>query len=88
MTAYNDGVIRSLCIKLPQMIVYVKHFHINKRLFFKVIDNKLLKKYTKIWEKVSSLINIEFNSEPVYGDNDEYKKTKIKLYGSKVNTNF
>ena len=50
--------------------------------------NKLLKKYTKIWERVSSLINIEFDSEPVYGDNDKYIKTKIKLYGDKANTNF
>ena len=32
---------------------------------FKVIDNKLLKKYTKIWERISSLINIEFDSKPV-----------------------
>ena len=33
-------------------------------------------------------MNIEFDSEPVYGDNDQYIKTKIKLYGDKVNTNF
>ena len=33
-------------------------------------------------------MNIEFDSEPVYGDNDKYIKTKIKLYGDKVNTNF
>ena len=52
------------------------------------MTNKLLKKYTKIWERVSSLINIEFDSEPAYGDNDKYIQTKIKLYGDKVNTNF
>ena len=28
------------------------------------------------------------DSEPVYGDNGKYIKTKIKLYGDKVNTNF
>ena len=55
---------------------------------FKVIDNKLLKKYTKICERVSRLMNIEFDSEPVYGDNDKYIKTKIKSHGDKVNTNF
>ena len=33
-------------------------------------------------------MNIEFNSEPVYGDNDKYIKTKIKSYAYKVNTNF
>ena len=45
---------------------------------FKFIDNKLLKKCTKIWERVSSLMNKEFDSERVYGDNDKYIKTKIK----------
>ena len=30
----------------------------------------------------------EFDSEPAYGDNDKYIKTKIKSYGDKVNTNF
>ena len=48
----------------------------------------MLKKYTKIWVRVSCLMNIEFDSQPVYSDNDKYIKTKIKLYGGKVNTNF
>ena len=85
---YNDGdVIRPLCILLPQMIGYVKHFDSNKTMSFKVSDNKLLKKYKKIWEKVGNLLNIEFDSEPVFGDVDKYMKTKIKIYGYRVNTN-
>ena len=84
----NDDVIRPLCIILPQMIGYVKHFDSNKRMSFKVSDNKLLKKYNKIWEKFSNLLNIEFDSEPVYGDGVKYIKTKIKMYGDRVNTNF
>ena len=55
---------------------------------FKVNDIRLLKKYTKKWEKVSILKNIEFDKEPVYGDNDKYIKAKLKSYGDKVNTNF
>ena len=35
------------------------------------MDKKVLKKYIKIWERVSSLMNIDFDSEPVYGDNDK-----------------
>ena len=82
---YNDGdVIRPLCIKLPQMIGYVKHFDSNKTMSFKVSDNKLLKKYNKIWEKISNLLDMKFDSEPVYGDADKYIKTKIK----RANTNF
>ena len=33
-------------------------------------------------------MNIEFDSEPVYDDNDKYIKTKIKSFEDKVNTNF
>ena len=86
---YNDDeVIRPLCIRLPQMIGYAKQFDSNKTMSFKVSDNKLLKKYNKIWEKISNLLNIEFDSEPVYGDNDKYIKTKVKMYEDRVNTNF
>ena len=70
------------------MIGYVKHFVSNKTISFKVSDNKLLKKYNKIWEKISNLMNIEFDSEPVYGDGDKCIKTKIKMYEDRVNTNF
>ena len=55
---------------------------------FKVTDNNLLEKYTNIWRRVNNLMNIEFDSEPVYGDVDKYLRTKIKVYQDKVNTNF
>ena len=45
------------------MIGYVKCFDSNKTMSFKVSDNKLLKKYSKIRERVSSLMNIEFDSD-------------------------
>ena len=70
------------------MIGYIKHFDGKKSVSFKVINNKLLKKYTKTREKVISLMNTEFDSEPIYGVNDKYIKATIKLYGDKVNTIF
>ena len=33
-------------------------------------------------------MNVEFDSELVYGDNNKYIKTKIKMYKDRVNTNF
>ena len=63
------------------MIGYVKDFDSNKTMSYKVSDNKLLKKYNKIWERVGNLLNIEFDSESVYGDVDKYIKTKINMYG-------
>ena len=70
------------------MVRYVKNFDCNKTMSFKVDDNKLLKKYNRIWKIISNLLNIEFDSEPVYSDNYKYIKTKIKLYEDRVNTNF
>ena len=68
------------CINLPQMTGYVKHFDSNKKTSFKVSGNKLLKKYNKIWEKITNVMDIEFDGEPVYGDGDKYIKRKIKMY--------
>ena len=86
---YNDNnVIRPLYMKLPQIIGYVKKFQGNTTMPFKINDRKLLKKYNQIWKKVEKLLKINFNSEPIYGDNDKYIKTKIKIYGGSVNTNF
>ena len=70
------------------MIGFFKYFDSDKRMSFKVNDNKLLKKYTKIQRKVSRLMNKTFFSEPVYDDDDEFIKIKIKIFGDKVITNF
>ena len=53
------------------MIGYVKPFDSNKTISFKVNGNRLFKEYTKIWKKVSILMNVQFDGEPVYCDNDE-----------------
>ena len=60
------------------MIGHVKHFDSNKTMSFKVNDDMLLKKYTKIWGRVNFLENIEFDSEPVYDDNDKSIKAIVK----------
>ena len=83
-----SDIIRPLCIRLPQMIDYVICLDSNKTISFKISDSKLLQKYNKIWESVGNLLNTKFDSVPVYGDNNKYIKTKIKLYGDKTNTNF
>ena len=70
------------------MIGYVRKFEGNTTMSFKISDSKLLKKYNQIWKRVEKLLKIKFDSEPVYGDNDKYIKTKIKIYGGSVNTNF
>ena len=86
---YNDNdVIRPLCIKLPQLSGYVKCFDTNKTMSFKVNDKKLLKRYIKIWKKISILIGKKFDSEPFYCDNNKYIKAKITRYQDHINASF
>ena len=63
------------------MTGYVRKFEINPTMSFKISDKKLLKKYNQIWKIVEKVLTIEFDSKPVYGDDDKYIKTKIKIYG-------
>ena len=58
----------------------------NKYMNLLVSDKESLKKYSRRWNAIKSLIKKEFNSEPVY--NDQYIKTKIKIYNNRVDTNF
>ena len=83
---YNDNdIIRPICIRLPQMTGYARKFDENPTL--RVKDKKLLKKYIKIWETTEGLMKINFESTPVYGDDDKYIKTKIKTYTGSLITN-
>ena len=86
---YNDSdIIRPLHIRLPQMIGYAKKFDDNVTISFIVKDKQLLRNYTKIWDKIEKLMKINFESNPVYGDDVKYIKTKIKIYAGSIITNF
>ena len=86
---YNDNdVIRPLCIKLSQMTGYIRTFESNTTMSVKICDKQLLKKYNQIWKRVEKLLKIEFDSKPVYGDDDKYIKTKIIMHGDSMFTNF
>ena len=47
----------------------------------------MLKKY-KIWDTIADLLDVQFDSYPVYRDNEKYIKTKIRMYEDRVITNF
>ena len=55
---------------------------------FSVNIKQLLKNYEKIWKKTEELMNINFESRPIYGDNDKYIKIRIKVYADSIITNF
>ena len=85
---YNDNdVIRPLCVKLPQMTGYLKKFDYNVTMSFKISDKQIFKGYNQIWKKVEKLLKTEFDSKPVYGDDNKYINSKIKICAGSMITN-
>ena len=71
------------------MTGYFRKFNENSAMSFRIKDKQLLKNYSKIWKKeVENLLNIDFESKSVYGDDDKYIKTKMKIYAKNTITNF
>ena len=48
----------------------------------------MLKKYNQIWKRFEKLLKVEFDSKPVYGDDNKYIKIKIKIFNDSGNRNF
>ena len=61
------------------MIAYAKYFDSKKIMSFKTSNSRMLKKYTTIWERVSSLMNIEVDSKPIYGHSDNPPKKMLEF---------
>ena len=68
------------------MNAYVKYFNDSKCLNLLFHDREFLKKYNRIWNKISNLSKKGFDSEPMC--NDQYIKIKIKIYNNRINSNF
>ena len=57
-----------------------------RKMYFLTDNNEFLKRYTKIWKKLSNLIKKKFDSNPVY--NNKYINIKIRSYNNDIKTNF
>ena len=88
MIGYLDEVIRPLILILPKMSGYFKTFKEKnyKLMPLRINDDKILEKYKISPTKIEDLKNVELNTLPVR--NDRYIKTKIRIYGDNVCTNF
>ena len=83
----EKGIVKTLCIILPQMSGYIKYFeNSGKNMSFLIKDDEVWDKYDKIWDVIKNKLNIKFHSEPVY----EYKylKTKVREFDGVIKTNF
>ena len=70
------------------MTGYARKLDENATMSFKANNKQILKTYNKIWEKVEKLLKINFESKPVYDDDEKYINTKIKIYAGSMITNF
>ena len=70
------------------MTGYARKFDENATMSFKANNKQILRNYNKIWEKVEKLLKINFESKPVYDDDEKYINTKIKIYAGSMITNF
>ena len=83
----EGGIVKPLCIILPQMSGYIKYFENGgKNMSLLIKDDEVWDKYDKIWDVIKDKLGIKFHSEPVY----EYKylKAKVREFDSAVKTNF
>ena len=85
--SHDDGVIKPLCVILPQMSGYINYFeNSGKNMSFKIEDEDVYLKYNEIWNKIKSIINVKFHSQPIY--DDKYIKNKVKAFNNSINTLF
>ena len=83
----EGGIVKPLCIILPQMSGYIKYFENgSKNTYFLIKDDEVWDKYNKIWDVIKDKLGIKFHSESVY----EYKylKAKVRRFDDVMKTNF
>ena len=58
----EGGIVKPLCISLPQTKEYIKYF---ENMSFLIKDDKVWEKYEKIWDVIKKKPGIKFHSEPI-----------------------
>ena len=83
----NNDTIQPLRVILPQMDGSIKYFDDGgKNMSFGTDDEKIYKKYNKIWEVVRNLLIIDFTVNPVR--DDIYLVAKLKIFNGINRTTF
>ena len=83
----NNDTIQPLRVILPQMDGYIKYFDDGGKNMSFVTDNeKIYKKYNKIWEVIRNLLKIDFTVTPVR--DDIYLVAKLKIFNGINRTTF
>ena len=83
----NNDTIQPLCVILPQMDGYIKYFDDGgKNMSFVTDDEKIYKKYNKMWEVIRNFLKIDLTVNPVR--DDIYLVAKLKIFNGINRTTF
>ena len=75
----EGGIVKPLCIILPQMSRYIKYFEYGgMNMSFLIKDDEVREKYKQIWNLIKNKLGIRFHSLPVH--DKKYLKSKVKEY--------
>ena len=67
----EGGIVKPLCIILPQMSGYIKYFEYGgMNMSFLIKDDEVWEKYEQIWDLIKNKLGIKFHSEPIYKKKD------------------
>ena len=82
----EDEIVKPLCIILPQMSGYIKHFENRaKKMSFLIKDEEVGEQYEQIWGVIKNELGIKFHSKPIY--ENKYLKTEVREYDGAIKTN-
>ena len=82
----EGGIVKPLCIILPQMSGYIKYLENGgKNMSILIKDDKVWEKYQKNWDMIKNKLSIKFNSEPIY--EQKYLKAKVREFDGMIKTN-
>ena len=83
----EDGIVKPLCIILPQMNSYIKYFdNGGKNMFFLIKNSEVWEKCEDIWDVIKNKLKIKFHSQPIY--ENKYLKAKVREFDGNIKTNF
>ena len=83
----EGGIVKPLCVILPQMGGYIKCFENGgKNRSFLIKDHEVQEKFEIIWDVIKNKVSIKFHREPVY--DKAYIKAKVREFDGVIKTNF
>ena len=83
----ENEIVKPLCIILPQMNGYIKHFdNGGKNMSLLIKNSEVWEKYEDIWNVIKNKLNIKFHSQPIY--ENKYLKVKVREFDGSIKINF